>query len=57
VGWQPARSYVSTKKAELFALTQALWMAEGNPSTFTLIAEMLLLQPMSSVPSIDKDGC
>ena len=48
---------MSPKKAELIALAKALWMAGGNPSTFTPIAGMLLLQPMSTVPSIDKEGC
>jgi hypothetical protein len=47
----------SAQKAELIALTQALRMAEGSPSTFTPIAGMLLLQPTSTVLSIDKEGC
>ena len=47
----------SVEKAELIALTQAFWMAEGSPSTFTPIAGMLLLPPTSKVPSIDKEGC
>ena len=47
----------SAQKAELIALTQALRMAEGSPSTFTPIGGMLLLQSTSTVPSIDKEGC
>ena len=56
-GLAACQNVCNLKKAELIALAKALWMAGGSPSTFTPIAGMLLLQPMSTVPSIDKEGC
>lgn len=47
----------SAQKAELIARLRPFRLLKGSPSIFTRIAGMFLLQSMSTLPCIGKEGC